>query len=207
MMNVMRLSAFAVLVLSVLPAWAELRDARELMRQKEPAKAGAVIQQMLQAAPNDPWLTYNAGVAAYAVKDYDKADQIWEELAATPLPEKLQDKVWTQIGNVSFRRGENQVTAAPELALPHWEQSREALRVAVTSNKKNKIAQNNLIVVENELAKLHARLAKRLIQESQKERDVKKAIEKLQAALDHQNAAKDLQPANEELKQDIKTTE
>jgi len=203
----MKLLCLAGIVLGVLSAQAELREARELMRQNQPEKAGEVIQQLRQSKPSDPWLVYDSGVAAYAAKDYEKADAIWEELAARPLPEKLQDKVWMQIGTVSFHRGEPHLSAAPELALPYWEQSREALRVAVNSNKKNQTARNNLIVVESELAKLHVRLAKRLIQESQKEWDTKKAIEKLQAALDHQTAAKALQPENHELNQEIKKTE
>ncbi len=204
----MKLSITAALLSLTVSAGAELRDAKELMKQNQPAKAGAVIQQLLQSKPDDLWLRYDAGVAAYATKDFEQADKVWQELAAKPLPDKLHDKVWTQIGNVSFRRGEDLVAATPELALPHWEQSREALRVAVNSDKRNKLAQNNLTYVENELAKLHIKLAKRLIQEAQKkEWDIKKPIEKLQAALDHQNAAQNLQPKNEELKKDIKKTE
>jgi len=126
----MKLLFLAGIMLGVLPAEAELREARELMRQNQPGKAGEVIQQLRQSKPTDPWLVYDSGVAAYAAKDYENADAIWEELAARPLPEKLQDKVWMQIGTVSFRRGEPHISAAPELALPYWEQSREALPLA-----------------------------------------------------------------------------
>src|SRR5437870_4433589 len=94
-------------------AWAELRDAKEAMKQQQPAKAGEVINTMLQQKPDDPWLIYDAGVVAYAQKDYDKADKLWQELSTKPLPSQLQDKVWTQVGNVSFRIGEAKVSATP----------------------------------------------------------------------------------------------
>jgi tetratricopeptide (TPR) repeat protein len=203
----MRHRLATLLLLLAVPAWAELRDARQAMKQQQPAKAGEVISAMLDKKPDDLWLQYDAGVVAYAQKDYAKADKIWQELAARPLPSKLQDKVWMQIGNVSFRMGEAQVATKPEEALPQWEQSREALRVAVNSNKRNQPAQNNLTYVESELAKLHAKLARRLIQDVKKEWDTKRQIEKLQAALDHQVAAQNLQPKDEEIKKDVKKTE
>ncbi|MDB6030176.1 MAG: Tetratricopeptide repeat protein [Verrucomicrobiales bacterium] len=203
----MKTTITAILLLVALPAWAEIHTAREAMKQQQPAKAGEVISAMLKEKPEDLWLQYDAGVVAYAQKDYDKAEKIWQELASKPLPPKLQDQVWMQIGNVSFRLGEAQVTTSPEQALPQWEESREALRVAVNSNKKNKLAENNLTYVESELAKLHAKLAKRLLQDAKKERENKKQIEKLQAALDHQVAAQNLQPKDEELKKDVKETE
>jgi tetratricopeptide (TPR) repeat protein len=197
----------AALLLMTLPAWAEMRDAKQAMKQQQPAKAGEAISAMLEKKPDDLWLQYDAGVVAYAQKDYARADKIWQELAARPLPPKLQDKVWMQIGNVSFRMGEAQVATKPEEALPQWEQSREALRVAVNSNKRNHPAQNNLSYVESELAKLHAKLARRLIQDVKKEWDTKRQIEKLQAALDHQVAAQNLQPKDEEIKKEVKKTE
>ncbi len=203
----MKPQIIAALVLAAAPAFADLHEAKELMKQKQPGKAGEVLRQLQAQQPTDPWLAYNAGVAAYAAKDYQQADKIWQELAARPLPNKLRDQVWTQIGNVSFRLGEPLETSAPDKALTQWEQSREAYRVALTTKPKDKVVANNLSVVEKKLAKLHAQLAKRLVQETQKERSTQKAIEKLEAALDHQRTAQMLAPRDEEIKQDQKKIE
>ena len=192
----------ALLLLSTVPLFADLREAKELMKQNQPGKAGEVLRQLQTEQPTDPWLAYNLGVAAYAAKDYPQADKIWQELAARPLPNKLRDQVWTQIGNVSFRLGEPMETSAPEQALTQWEQSREAYRVSLVAQPKDKVVANNLAVVEQKLARLHAQLAKRLVQASQKERSNQKAIEKLEAALDHHRTAQSLAPKDEEIKQD-----
>lgn len=203
----MKTEIIATLALAALPAFADLREAKELMKQNQPGKAGEIIKQLQTLQPADPWLVYNEGVAAYAAKDFQKADKIWQELAARPLPDKLRDQVWTQIGNVSFRLGEPLETSAPEQALTHWQQSRESYRVAQSARPKDKVVANNLAVVEQKLAKLHARLAQKLVQETQKERSTQKAIEKLEAALDHQRTAQSLAPKDEEIRQDQKKIE
>ena len=203
----MKPTFIAVLACAVLPAFADLHKAKELMKQNQPAKAGEVLHQLQTQQPGDPWLAYNEGVAAYASKDFEKADRIWQELAAKPLPDKLRDQVWTQIGNVSFRIGEQSEATAQDKTLTQWEQSREAYRVVLAAQPKNKVVTNNLSVVEQKLAKLHAQLAKKLVQETQKERSNQKVIEKLEAALDHQRTAQMLAPKDEEIKQDQKKIE
>ena len=195
------------LALAAVPVFADLHEAKELMKQNQPGKAGEVLRQMQTQQPGDAWLAYNSAVAAYAAKDYESADKIWQELAAKPLPNKLRDQVWTQLGNVSFRIGEQTETTAQDKTLTQWEQSREAYRVVLAAQPKDKIVANNLSVVEQKLAKLHAQLAKRLVQETQKERSNQKAIEKLEAALDHQRTAQTLAPKDEEIKQDQKKIE
>ena len=185
---------------------ADLRDAKDLLRQDQPAKAADLLRDLRAQHPDDPWLTYDSAVTAYVSRDYQQADKIWQELAATELPAKLRDKVWTQIGNVSFRLGEQVEHSAPEDALPHWEQSREAYRVVLAAQPKDKMAVHNLKVVELRLAKLHAQLAQRLLKEAEK-KSIEQTIEKLQAALDHQRTAQELDPQNEQYKQDVQKTE
>lgn len=205
----MKLRSLASLLLGAISVCAEanLREARDLMRRNEPAKAEMVLRELQAQAPSDPWLAYNAGVAAYAAMDFQSADKIWQDLAARTLPIALRDQVWTQIGNVSFRLGEQKESEAPTEALTQWEQSREAYRVAQVARPRDKVVANNLRVVELRLAKLHARLAKQLVHETEKEHSRQKAIEKLEAALDHQRTAQSLAPKDEEIKQDQKKIE
>jgi len=198
----MKLTILVTLLLLALSGTAaDLREPRELLKQKEPAKAATMLQQMSAQQPGDPWLAYDSGVAAYAAGDFQQADKIWQALAALELPNKLRDQVWTQIGNVSYRLGEQVPSSVAEDALPPWESSREAYRIVLASKPKDKMAGHNLQVVELRLAKLHAQLAQRLLKEAEK-KSLQQTIEKLQAALDHQRTARELDPQNEQYKQD-----
>jgi len=198
--------AAALVFLAPCCGWADIRQARELLKQNQPQQAAQMLNQMSAQTAGDPWLRYDAGVAAYAAKDFKQADKIWQELAGLELPNKLRDSVWNQIGNVSFRLGEQVEHSVPEDALPRWEQSREAYRVVLATRPKDKMAAHNLQVVESKLARLHAQLAQRLLKEAQN-KSLNQTIEKFQAALDHQRTAQELDPKNEEYKQDVRKTE
>ena len=200
----MKTTTLALFLLAA-PAWAGL-DAERTLLQQDPAKAAAQLAGQLAQAPGDPWLLYNAGVAAYAAKDYARADEMWQQLAAAQMPDALREQAWLQIGNVSYRLVQPQIEKEPDTAVARLEQSREAFRVALAFNKKNKTAAQNLRVIESELEKVYARLAKRLADEAKKEAWVPKAIEKLEAALTYAQQAKALNPKDpqrEQEKQDI----
>ena len=154
----MKSAIIATLALLAVPAFgADLREARRLMVENQPAKAGDVLRQLSAQTPDDPWLIYDTGVAAYAARDYESADRIWQQLAATPGPERLRGRVWTQIGNVSYRRGELVETSAPEKALAPWEQSLEAYKVVLAAKPQDKLVLANKGLVELKLAELHQR--------------------------------------------------
>ncbi len=198
--------ALVLLLAAASAGAADLRQAREWMQQQQPAKAGEVLRELAGRQPEDPWLIYDAGVAAYAAKNYAQADKTWQELAARELPPKLRDKVWTQIGNVSYRFGEQTEAGTPDQALPQYEQSREAYRIVLAARPRDKMAAYNLRVVELKLARLHTALAQRLLKEAQN-KPLQQTIEKLEAALDHQRTAEELDPQNEQYKQDVQKTE
>jgi hypothetical protein len=206
-MNRLVRASLPSLILIALPcAAADLRSAQELLRENQPAKAAEALGSLLSVQPDDPWLIYNTGVTAYAAKDFAKADEIWEGLAGKALPRALNEHVWTQIGNVSYRLVQDTIAKEPDLAVTGLEQSREAYRVALSHNKHNQIATENLAVVEKELEKIYALLAQRLVAESKKEPQLEKQIEKLQAALDYQQDANALAPkdaAHEQAEKEI----
>jgi tetratricopeptide (TPR) repeat protein len=206
-----RTSTFGVLlfVFAVLAATAhaDLKHARELL-SRDPAAASEHLRALLARKPDDPWLLYDAGVAAYAAKDFAGADELWQQLAASPLPDKLRDQVWVQIGNVSYRLAQPKVEPEPDIALPRLEQSREAFRVAISFNKRNQVAADNLRFVESELEKLYARLAKQLVQDAKKEEwNHQRTIERLQAALSYARQAEALNPQNAERQQERREIE
>ncbi len=175
-------------------AFADVPFAQELLK-KDAAKAAEHLAALLAKSPDDPWLLYDAGVAAYAAKDFAKADETWQQLASVALPDGLSEQVWTQIGNVSYRLVQPQIEGQPDAAVARLEQSREAFRVAIGLNKRNKTAAQNLVLVEKELEKIYARLAKQLVAEAKKEEwNREKTIERLQAALTYAQQAQALNP-------------
>ncbi len=189
----MKTLTIATLILFPFFALASIEDERaELGR--DPAALAAKLRERMAQQPQDVWLAYNAGVAAYAAKDFAKADELWAELASRELPDKLREQVWLQIGNVSYRVLDGRIEDQPEIALPRLEQSREAFRVTLGMNKKHQIARQNIVVVEKALEKVYALLAKRLLEEGKAESEATKAIEKLQAAQTYALQAEALNP-------------
>lgn len=189
------------------PAPPDLATARRALKANQPDQATAVLRELRAQRPADPWLQYNEGVAAYAARDYERADQLWQELATRDLPPKLRDRVWVQIGNVFFRRGEPLEHSDPQTTLQLWEQSREAYRIYLVNEPKDKVVRHNLKVVELRLSRLHARLAAELLRNAQKQNRLENQIQLLQAALDHQRTAEHLDPDNPERRQERQNTE
>ena len=196
------------LVLGALGAAAEptLSEARRLLQEGRHADAARVLRDLSALKPGDPWLTYDIAVAAYAARDYEQADTLWQDLAARMLPAALRDKVWFQIGNVSYRAGEQAETATPEEAVAKWEQSLEAYRIVLAARPRDTKTLHNRVVVEHKLARLHSTMAKQILQQNPKQPKVQQ-IEKMEAALDHQRAAERLAPESAEYKEDVKKTE
>jgi tetratricopeptide (TPR) repeat protein len=205
----MKTTAATVWALCLLPAvsaWAGLEEERGLI-QRDPTAAMTRLQEKLTQMPGDPYLLYNTAVAAYAAKEFSKADELWQQLAATQMPEPLREQVWLQIGNVSYRLVQGEIEKAPDSAVARLEQSREAFRVALAFNKKNQTAGRNLELVEKELEKIYARLAKRLADEGKKENYAPRAIEKLQAALTYAQQAEALNKKDQQRQEERKDIE
>lgn len=184
----------SILLLTAVPALAGLGEVRQLVRQNQTGKAAEVMAGLLAQKPNDPWLVYNAGVVAYAEKDYAKANAYWQQLASMELPEELRKQVWLQIGNVSFRLAELSLKQQSDAALANLEQSREAYQVAIAQNPEAEAARKNLGFVEGQLEELYVGLARRLVTDAGNEKSHERAIGQLRSALDYQGKATALDP-------------
>ena len=189
------------------PAFAGVPLARQLLEQ-DAEKAAEHLAELLAKDPGDPWLLYDAGVAAYVARDFAKADEMWQQLASTPLPDGLSAQVWLQIGNVSYRLVQPQIETEPDATVARLEQSREAFRVALAFNKRHKTAAQNLAVVEKELEKVYARLAKQLVADAKRDEwNFEKAVERLEAALSYAQQAQALNPQSPEREAERKQIE
>lgn len=182
----------SILLLVATPAMAGLGEVRKLLKENNAGKAAEVIAGLLVQKPDDPWLLYNAGVVAYAAKDYAKAEACWQQLASMELPEELRRQVWLQIGNASFRLAEASLKKQSESAIANLEQSREAYQVAIAQNPEGDVARKNLGFVQGQLEELYVGFARRLVSGAAHEKAHERAIGQLRAALDYQRKARDL---------------
>ena len=114
------------------------------------------------AGPAAAWKEYNAAVEAYRSGDFAKADEAWQMLSTTELPDTLRGKVWFQSGNAAYRIGEHTVKGEPENALREWMRAREAFRVASARGPVRAEARLNLDLVERNLVRLNIDLATKL---------------------------------------------
>jgi tetratricopeptide (TPR) repeat protein len=108
------------------------------------------------AASASPWAVYNAGVEAYAAREYTAALERWQELSLQALPRGLRLPVWFQLGNAHFRLGESREAEAPEEAVELWRRSVDAYRTGLTVRPGDPPTRHNLALVERRLAeRLH----------------------------------------------------
>jgi tetratricopeptide (TPR) repeat protein len=105
-----------------------------------------------------PWDAYNAGVQAYAARDYAAALEHWENLSLQPLPRGLRRPVWFQLGNVHFRRGEQLEAGAPEQTVELWRRSVDAYQSALAAQPRDPAARHNLALVRLRLTRVLHRL-------------------------------------------------
>lgn len=112
------------------------------------------LQQTLQAHPDSratDKMQFDAGAAAYKMKDYSKALQSFSQALLSPDPQ-LQERSHYNLGNTLYQRGEAQKTNATKLtewtnALQHYEQ-------ALKLDPKDKLAQENTDFVKKKIEDL-----------------------------------------------------
>lgn len=152
------------------------------------------------------WDDYNAGVNAYAARDYAEAGAIWQELARADLPRSLRQPVWFQIGNTEFRLGEPLAASAPEQAVELWRRSCAAYRSVLGWNSRHAGARHNLELVEGRLASLTRQLGNQLREQSERA-SLDDAINQLRVATEYLREAQQLAPRDEAIRQDRQAAE
>jgi len=94
-------------------------DARRAMDRDEYGRALRIYEKLLKENPEDARLHYNAGVAAYGAKDFEKARGHFNSTLASPeAPLPLQQQAFYNLGNAMFRLGET--TENPDDKAKQW---------------------------------------------------------------------------------------
>ena len=108
---------------------AELRQGGKLYEDKKYGQALSKYTEALQKDPTNEDAAFGAGAAAYYLKDYQSAEQAFEQ-TAQQAGELMQDSLFN-LGNTYYRAG-------------NTEKAIEAYRQAIVKNPKDKEAVHNL---------------------------------------------------------------
>jgi len=147
-------------------------------------------------------LIFNAGDAAYRATNYDEALKCFTSALNSP-DVKIQQKAYYNIGNVQYREGEQ----AKDLdgVQQMWEQSIKSFQNAVTLDKQDADATNNLRFVEASVEMIKqlreaALRAKLEADSSVRQRNYHRALEIMEQAVQKNLAAKQFQDYVKRLK-------
>lgn len=147
------LLCLALLAKSIPGAQADTeRDAQRHFQEKRYESALKIYRRLAREDPDIPRLAYNAGAAAYRVKDMEEAKKQFVNASLSPENLELQQKAHYNLGNTLFRIGEEAVN--PEQKIANWEQSIQSYQHAISLDKTDQNAQENLDFVKHRLEEL-----------------------------------------------------
>lgn len=173
-METKNIAPLAILVFAVLcgngvgkEAMPVMERAGVLVREGKPEEAAAMLLEETRKRPDDLYLMYNYGVAAYASKQYKEAGDAFSE-ATLSRDEKLRAKALAQLGNTHFRIGEEVSKSWSKAGvLVAWERAVEYYRSADEEDS-TKMTRRNLEVATSRLEKLLLELAANAVKEADK---------------------------------------
>jgi Ca-activated chloride channel family protein len=123
-------------------------------RNEQYAKAYEEFQQTLQKHPNSratDKIQFDAGAAAYKMKDYNKALQAFSQALLSP-DQQLQARSHYNLGNTLYQRGETQKT--PEQKLKDWTNALQHYEQTLKHEPEDKQAKENSEYVQKKLEEL-----------------------------------------------------
>lgn len=138
-------------LLAALSVDASVARAQRDYKQGHYKDARKEYERLLEKNPTDPRLHYNAGLAAYQARDFEKATQEFTAaMAARDLD--LQGRASYNLGNSLYRSGE--AVSEPAGKISSWEQAVKQFETAVRLNPKDPDAKFNLDLVKKRLEEL-----------------------------------------------------
>lgn len=136
-----------------LPCWAGPSASGALGRWTKGDAPGArrEYEELLAKSPGDARLSFNAGVAAHQMGDWEAAGRHHEAALASP-DLGLQQRAFFGLGNARFRQGEAATEGAEKARL--WEDAARQYQAALGLNPADTAARENLEAVREQLARL-----------------------------------------------------
>ena len=145
--------AAAILLLFVRQSYAASAGL-ELYEQQKFPEAYEHFQQTLQENPGtrqSDRIQFDAGAAAYKMKDYNKALQSFSQALLSKNPH-LQSESHYNLGNTLYQRGENE--KSDEKKLTNWEGALQHYQETLKAEPQNKNAKDNYEFVKKKIEEL-----------------------------------------------------
>jgi hypothetical protein len=138
-----------------------------MLREGKAAEAASMLREAVQKRPQDHYLIYNYGIAAYAAKQYQEAADAFSEVCLSK-DRKLRGQALTQLGNTHYRIGQtvskswnrNGAVVAWERAVEYYQSANE--------EKPTKTTEKNLGVAKEQLEKLLLDMGDKSVNEAEK---------------------------------------
>jgi Ca-activated chloride channel family protein len=143
------------LLLGLLLAWGlwadSPRQAAEYMGRGQYDEAMRVYADLASKKPDDARYLYNAGVAAYKALKFQEAQEYFDA-ASLSSDLNLQQQSFYNRGNALFKAGENEAQFEKKTQL--WKEAIDQFDHAVKLDEKDKLANENLQFVKQQLENL-----------------------------------------------------
>jgi Ca-activated chloride channel family protein len=204
------LAAASVVVLTTQVSFAAA-PGLEAYRNQEYSKAYEEFRQTLEKNPKTraaDKIEFDAGAAAYKMKDYGKALQSFSQ-ALLSKDQQLQSKSHYNLGNTLYQRGETQ--KSKDEKLKDWQNALQHYDQTLKIEPENKEAKENSEFVKNKIEELKKQQEQQ--QDSQKPKPpadpseaAKKAKAEADAAVLRRQYKKALNTMNDQLKVDPTTS-
>ena len=171
-----------------------------MIREGKSAEAAALLLDATKGRPEDAYLMYNYGVAAYAAKQYQEASDAFSEVCVSP-DKKLRAQALTQLGNTHYRIGETVSKSWNRGgAVIAWERAVEYYKSA-NDEKSSKMSEQNYKVAADQLEKLLLDIGDKAVIEAQKVPSLQAQISHLTKAHEAYDKVTQLKPENQDAKQ------
>ena len=198
----------AVVLLALAPVAGRSSPA-EALREYNRGRFGAALKEYQRLAlqnTNDLRLVFNAGVAAYAVTNFDEAAKDFNLASASP-DLKLQQSAYYNLGNTQYRLGELKFEPTAEgldTLETAWKEACRSYTIATNLDRGDADASHNLNFVKRQMEMLAGlreamRLAKQAADEAVRRAEFHRALQ-IMESLDNPIATKKFQDYVKKLK-------
>lgn len=139
-----------LLVLGLLAATASPKDAKQAYEAGDYRTAQEEYNRLLEKKRDDPRFSFNAGTAALAAGNYDRAANLMlDAQQSTDLA--LQQRGHYNRGNALFRQGETEMRMSPKVTMDRWEEAVGEYKSALSLDPLDEDARFNKELVERKL--------------------------------------------------------
>jgi len=130
------------------------------------------FEQLLKKYPNDPKLTFNAGVTAYQLERYDVATNYFSKAIDAPKDQNLQKRAYYNLGNSYYKLGEKEDDLFKKYEL--WTKALNSYETTLKYDPADENAKFNRDFVKKKLEELEKMLPKQPQQQEQNDQQKNK---------------------------------